>query len=1106
MHRKMRKTLAIFTCAAMIFMMCGINVAGLSAQNPGDIVGHWAESEIQNWIERGFITGYDDDTFRPDSNITRAEFVTIANSLFGYKDVGITSFNDVNSEDWFYEEIAKASEIGYISGYEDGTMRPNNPITREEAMAIVCNILRREQSNSTVSLAGFADSEDIADWSRGFVATAVEEGYISGYEDDTIRSGNPIRRAETVAMFNNVATEVVNVAGNSGPQTGTGTIEGNLIVSTSNVNLSNTIVEGILYLTEGIGEGDVNLDNVTVKGDTLIAGGGQDSIVIKDSNLSNTVVQKKNGQIRVEAQGSTDVENLTLKSGARVETKELTGQGFKKIDIAEEASKAAIGLKGNFNEVNVNSDSEVSFEEGTVETLDIRAAAEVNIAENVVVNNLKANAIVAIRGEGTIKNAEVNVSGVSFETQPEELVLKDGVTLADASDDEEETTTTSPSGSRTASETSPTPTPTIDDIIIETEPENVDGVYYEDDVLVMMESATDDVSIYYTVDGSEPSADDTRYEGVFEVSNPEGSGGGSITIKAVAIKDGMDDSDIAELEIVWNPNSEAEPSDSAGLSEALEDDSISLITLDGSNYDGNFTASVAWQTIIGNDATIDGDLTIEADGIALYDVTIDGDLNVEGDSVIVENVDVNDEVTLAEGIDNFTAADTNFDGLTIDGGGSESIRIRDSNLGSMNVNTPGVRTSMRRTTVTTVEVSETAEGSRIEALGNSNITTFNVNANIQRATSSEATVSETTKATGVEIDEIDIREVEFTVMDDEDDPIEGATVNIDGELATTDSDGKADIELTDGTYDYDVYKSGYESTTGTITEGASEETVTMSPRSYTVRFSSNGGNMISEEQRRVTVVHGKTVQSLPDTPTRLGYTFEGWNTDSDGEGTEFTDSTEVDSNMILFAQWEEVVLSVADLSQNYYEAGDTISFTISGFPVNTDVVICMPIFVGESGGEDGPWASDLKILDTMTEEDDFLAYTGTTNESGEIVVEGTVQEGLPYGALHITAQGYGYNIDNTIELQKDGQPVFVGTVPDEAVISHTPQAQGALPTSVVTVELGGDTISDFTLKFDGSELASTTDGEIVVATAVLSDAERLTVEIGDTDYEVVIGQ
>lgn len=112
-----------------------------------DIAGHWAEKAINDWTTRELAGGYPDGTFRPDASITRAEFVALVNRAFGYTELATgqalgtassATFNDVAATDWYAGEIAQAAAaVGYIGGYPDGTVKPHNPVTRQEVSVML---------------------------------------------------------------------------------------------------------------------------------------------------------------------------------------------------------------------------------------------------------------------------------------------------------------------------------------------------------------------------------------------------------------------------------------------------------------------------------------------------------------------------------------------------------------------------------------------------------------------------------------------------------------------------------------------------------------------------------------------------------------------------------------------------------------------------------------------------------------------------------------------------------------------------------------------------------------------------------------------------------
>lgn len=103
---------------------------------------HWAANYIGYMQQFGIITGYADGSFRPDASVTRAEFAAIA-SRFERLTEGTKSFSDVPSSHWAAKYINFAATRGWVNGYADGTFRPNNSITRAEVAAVTCRLLER---------------------------------------------------------------------------------------------------------------------------------------------------------------------------------------------------------------------------------------------------------------------------------------------------------------------------------------------------------------------------------------------------------------------------------------------------------------------------------------------------------------------------------------------------------------------------------------------------------------------------------------------------------------------------------------------------------------------------------------------------------------------------------------------------------------------------------------------------------------------------------------------------------------------------------------------------------------------------------------------------
>ena len=145
-----------------------------------------------------YMVGDSAGTFRPASNITRAEVATIFYRLLLDTSVDqMGQFSDVATNAWYYEAVATLAAKGIITGYEDGTFRPNNAITRAEFAAIAT---RFAEANNTGSLL-FTDVSTDA-WYYEAVLTAANYGWINGYSDNTYRPAQSILRSEAAKIVN----------------------------------------------------------------------------------------------------------------------------------------------------------------------------------------------------------------------------------------------------------------------------------------------------------------------------------------------------------------------------------------------------------------------------------------------------------------------------------------------------------------------------------------------------------------------------------------------------------------------------------------------------------------------------------------------------------------------------------------------------------------------------------------------------------------------------------------------------------------------------------------------------------------------------------------
>lgn len=208
----------------------------------------------------------------------------------------------------------------------------------------------------------FRDITKSAAWSKGAIGAVSEQGIMTGSGDGNFRPLAYATRAETVVILDR-ALSVLNAdsdeyviiyetPGIYGPLSGMSEVDSDVVVSVPGVTLRNMNITGDLLLGEGIAEGDVRLQNVTVRGNTAIEGGGANSIHLADSTLGSVRVDKEDGSVRVVAEGKTQIQNLQIQSVAAVES--LTGAEISTLTLSPEIpADARILLTGSFKAVNI---------------------------------------------------------------------------------------------------------------------------------------------------------------------------------------------------------------------------------------------------------------------------------------------------------------------------------------------------------------------------------------------------------------------------------------------------------------------------------------------------------------------------------------------------------------------------------------------------------------------------------------------------------------------------------------------------------------------------------------------------------------------------------
>ncbi len=164
---------------------------------------YWANPYVQSLTQKNVISGFPDGTFRPNDQMTRAQFASVLAGAFLRNDVrDPITFSDVPADHWAAEVISQAYSKGWLSGYPDGTFGLNQPITRLEVLVSLTNGLGLATDGETAALlAAFEDSGEIPDWAQRAIAIATDQQLTVNYPN--VQQLNPLQnasRAEIAAI------------------------------------------------------------------------------------------------------------------------------------------------------------------------------------------------------------------------------------------------------------------------------------------------------------------------------------------------------------------------------------------------------------------------------------------------------------------------------------------------------------------------------------------------------------------------------------------------------------------------------------------------------------------------------------------------------------------------------------------------------------------------------------------------------------------------------------------------------------------------------------------------------------------------------------------
>ncbi|MBO5008959.1 MAG: S-layer homology domain-containing protein [Clostridia bacterium] len=266
--RKSNRVLAALLSILMIISMLPV-FAGAAAYGFSDFpTGTWSEEAVTAAVNNGLLQGKGGGIIAPRDNLTRAEAAAVINRAFGATvKADISEYTDVNPGDWYYSEFQKAVNMGTIVGEGDGILNPNGYITREAMFTVVARALVLSDTTAG-SLSRFVDGSDTSVWAASYVSAMAKRGYVNGDNEGRLNPQAYITREEFAQVMHNIFKTYISTSGNVA-----GAVYGTTVIRVPNVTLTNVTISGDLILGDGVGAGDVIMNNVKVSGRILCRGG-----------------------------------------------------------------------------------------------------------------------------------------------------------------------------------------------------------------------------------------------------------------------------------------------------------------------------------------------------------------------------------------------------------------------------------------------------------------------------------------------------------------------------------------------------------------------------------------------------------------------------------------------------------------------------------------------------------------------------------------------------------------------------------------------------------------------------------------------------------------
>lgn len=388
-----------------------------------DISGHWARSYIQKAVSLGLVNGYYDGTFRPENNVTRAEFTKMLNTTLGNNGIVDVDFTDVAPEQWFCADVCKGVAAAFVNGYGDGSFAPDNTITRQEAAVILARIIPAAESGKSVE--AYQDAGEIAEWAATSMEKIVGKAYMTG-ADKKLMPTAPLTRGQAAKIIVELAE-------------GENIIKNNQTIVKDDITIKDAIYANQISVGSQVAGGTATFDNSVILGNVNVLGGGSEEgkgVLLKNSRAAKLTVARSGNTVRVSAIGESTIvntwitESALLQEDSAVAVRGDFGKGFVNVSMNR---KSDLDLNGNIELLNfLESKCDARIRNGfTVKNLVIDKDAS---RCNIVLDEGSSSGTVEVRGDytvlegkGSIEELNVYANALTYQSTPKKMTVDNTV-------------------------------------------------------------------------------------------------------------------------------------------------------------------------------------------------------------------------------------------------------------------------------------------------------------------------------------------------------------------------------------------------------------------------------------------------------------------------------------------------------------------------------------------------------------------------------------------------------------------------------------------------------------------------------------------------------